>query len=296
MARIYINEAACGEHVFVPCKQNEEDRGAEKIREEDGRGFGGVHKAGRTVFSARKQQLTRRVTSRFAWVGVPTLDVARYPTRPGNAPFYYAAPLHPLYPSPFSSSPLFLFLPPLLRYSHSLSISVFYSTRVAFSSLSLSLFHFFSSFPRSILRIVFLSFVAGVIILSITALSFFIFFFVSFRVSSPFFFFIVSHTRRQEAYIYHAVISSSVLSYFHSLLAVFPGSFHLATPPPPTLSLFLSFFRVSFFRVHPLCLFMLVLVMYLPQALPLSLRHLSFNRSLHPSLSARCKRDVMPSV
>lgn len=138
MARIYINEAACSEHVFVPCKQNEEDRGAEKIREEDGRGFGGVHKAGRTVFSARKQQLTRRVTSRFAWVGVPTLDVARYPTRPGNAPFYYAAPLHPLYPSPFSSSPLFLFLPPLLRYSHSLSISVFYSTRVAFSSLSLS--------------------------------------------------------------------------------------------------------------------------------------------------------------
>lgn len=137
MARIYINEAACGEHVFVPCKQNEEDRGAEKIREEDGRGFGGVHKAGRTVFSARKQQLTRRVTSRFAWVGVPTPDVARYPTRPGNAPFYYAAPLHPLYPSPFSSSPPFLFLPPLLRYSHSLSISVFYSTRVAFSSLSL---------------------------------------------------------------------------------------------------------------------------------------------------------------
>lgn len=186
MARIYINEAACGEHVFVPCKQNEEDRGAEKIREEDGRGFGGVHKAGRTVFSARKQQLTRCVTSRFAWVGVPTLDVARYPTRPGNAPFYYAAPLHPLYPSPFSSSPLFLFLPPLLRYSHSLSISVFYSTRVAFSSLSLSFIS--SRRPRSILRIVFLSFVAGVIILSITALSFFIFFFVSFRVSSPFFF------------------------------------------------------------------------------------------------------------
>lgn len=291
MAHIYINEAACGEHVFVPCKQNEEDRGAEKIREEDGRGFGGVHKAGRTVFSVRKQQLTRRVTSRFAWVGVPTPDVARYPTRPGNAPFYYAAPLHPLYPSPFSSSPPFLFLPPLLRYSHSLSISVFYSTRVAFSSLSLSLFHFFSSFPRSILRIVFLSFVAGVIILSITALSFYIFLCI-FSCILSFLFFIVSHTRRQEAYIYHAVISSSVLSYFHSLLAVFPGSFHLATPPPPTLSL--SFSRVSFFPVHPLCLFMLVLVMYLPQALPLSLRHLSFNRSLHPS--PRCKRDVMPSV
>ena len=70
----------------------------------------------------------------------------------------------------------------------------------------------------------------------------------------------------------------------------------LHPPHPPTLSLSLSFSRVSFFRVHPLCLFMLVLVMYLPQALPLSLRHLSFNRSLHPSLSSRCKRDVMPSV
>lgn len=51
---------------------------------------GGVHIAGRTVCTARKQQLTRRVTSRLAWVGVPTADVARYSTRPGDAPFYYA--------------------------------------------------------------------------------------------------------------------------------------------------------------------------------------------------------------
>lgn len=145
--------------------QNEEDRGAAKIREDE-RGFGGVHKAGRTVSSARKQQLTRRVTSRFAWVGVPTPDAVRYPTRPGNAPFYYAAPLHPLRASLFSFS--------LHSYATLILFSFPFSTRRESFLFSLP--------PLYIAFLPLLSHFSSAIILSIVL---FRFFFIFFRASLP---------------------------------------------------------------------------------------------------------------
>lgn len=72
------------------CEEREWGRAGAGGADPGRREAGGVHIAGRTACSARKQQLTRRVTSRFAWVGVPTANVARYHTRPGDAPFYYA--------------------------------------------------------------------------------------------------------------------------------------------------------------------------------------------------------------
>lgn len=222
---VYINEAACGEHVFVRANRMRKTRRREEIREDE-RGFGGVHKAGRTVCTARKQQLTRRVTSRFAWVGVPTPNVARYPTRPGNAPFYYAAPLHPLCASLFSFS--------LLSSSSVLTLLSFsFHFRFLLDESLFSLFFFFSFilliFPRFIsLFFPFLSF-----ILSIYRRVFFRFFFIFFRVSKLFFLIVARTIGGLHLSRGYFILASFSLSF----LPVFPGSFHLTTPPPASLSL-----------------------------------------------------------
>lgn len=115
-------------------------------------------------------------------------------------------------------------------------------------------------FPRFIsLFFPFLSF-----ILSIYRRVFFRFFFIFFRVSKLFFLIVARTIGGLHLSRGYFILASFSLSF----LPVFPGSFHLTTPPSASLSFSRAY--VSFFRVHPLCLFMLVLVMYLPEALPLS--------------------------
>lgn len=266
---VYINEAACGEHVFVRANRMRKTRRREEIREDE-RGFGGVHKAGRTVCTARKQQLTRRVTSRFAWVGVPTPDVARYPTRPGNAPFYYAAPLHPLCASLFSFS--------LLSSSSALTLLSFsFHFRFLLDESLFSPLFFFSFilliFPRFIsLFFPFLSF-----ILSIYRRIFFRFFFIFFRVSKLFFLIVARTIGGLHLSRGYFILASFSLSF----LPVFPGSFHLTTPPPASLSLSLS--CVCIFLPRSSSLSFYARSRYVPARGSPTLRHFSFNRFTLPS-------------